>query len=96
MSDSAITTILVGNCSDETTSGPATTAIAFSLNSTRNCRDKFYCDERGLCVPLCSKWNLYPLSTSIAFDVVIILCSIIGGASAMVILVICCLRFKKM
>ena len=67
-----------------------------SPNCTRNCRDKFYCDERGLCVPLCSKWNIYPLPVSIAFDVVTILCSIIGGVSAIVILVNCCLRFKRM
>ena len=73
---------------------PEETSI--SLNCTMSCRDKFYCDERGLCVPLCSKWNLYPLSAFIAHDVVTILCLIIGGVSSIIILVTCCLRFKKM
>ena len=61
------------------------------------CSEGFYCDQStARCLPLCKEWNEYPRSTEVATDVVVILSACIGVISATVVLVLSCVRWKRM
>ena len=61
---------------------------------TIKCREGFYCESNS-CLPHCPSWHLLPKAASVGLDVIVILSMVIGGISAVGVIVICGLRFKK-
>ena len=59
------------------------------------CHDQFYC-ENNFCNPRCDKFEEYSHSYTVATDVLAIVAACIGIVAGLVVLVIFCLRYKKM
>ena len=83
-----------------TTQPPPSVGLAGQVNcSTLQCQEGFSCSTVGntsLCLPVCGSWKQYPDGVSLAIDVVIILSASIGFVASIAVLVISCIRWKRM
>ena len=59
------------------------------------CHDQFYC-ENNFCNPRCDKFEEYSHSYTVATDVLAIVAACIGIVAGLAVLVIFCVRYKKM
>ena len=59
------------------------------------CHDQFYC-ENNFCKPRCDKFEEHSHTYTVTADVLLILSSIVGTFSGLAVLVISCLRHKRM
>ena len=63
-------------------------------NSTTVCSEDFFLDS-GVCKPQCGQWKEFPHSTVVATDAVVIVSTSIGFIVANTLLVLSCIRYKK-
>ena len=68
-----------------------------TIQCTRHCRDGFYCvDDLNICKPRCDEWEVQSHSTTIAFDISVIVSGIVNLVLASLVLVISCVKRKTM
>ena len=61
------------------------------------CRDGFYKnDTLCACFPRCDTWEQYPHSTNVASDFFVVLSAAVGLIAGIAVLVISCIRWKRM
>jgi len=85
-------------------SGQGETSIQTPLGrlfncSTLQCQEGFSCSAMGntsLCLPVCGHWAQYSRGTVVAIDVAIILSAAIGVIASVAVLVVSCIRWKRM
>ena len=66
-------------------------------NCSVECRDGFYINTTlCACLPRCDTWEQYPHSTTVASDVFVVLAAIVGLIAGIAVLVISCIRWKRM
>ena len=69
----------------------------FNVSIRRVCNNGFYINEStGLCVPECGVWEEHPHSFIVGTDAAVILSGIIGILGSVTVLVLSCIRYKKM
>ena len=69
----------------------ATSAVPFE------CSDGFYRENGSqICTPSCYSWHQYEKELSLSFDVSVCLITIVGTIAGTAILIIACLRPKRM
>ncbi len=66
-------------------------------DSLLECSDSFYRENGSqVCVPSCYSWSQYGRNLSIGIDAVVIFMAVIGGSASITILIISCLKLKRM
>ena len=79
---------------------PARAGLAGQVNcSTLQCQEDFSCTtvrNVSLCLPVCGRWEESSHVVVLAIDVVIILSAAIGLIASLAVLVIACIRWKRM
>ena len=65
-------------------------------NCTLSCREKFFCDVQSqFCIPQCPEWNLFPSAVSKSADLFTLTFGLMGLVAGVAVLVVSCLRWKK-
>ena len=63
-------------------------------NSTIVCSEDFFLSS-GVCKPQCGQWDEFPHSTVVATDAVMIVSASIGFIVANILLVLSCIRYRR-
>jgi len=63
-------------------------------NSKTVCSEDFFLDS-GVCKPQCGQWKEFPHSTVVATDAVVIVSASIGFIVANTLLILSCIRYRK-
>jgi len=63
-------------------------------NSTMVCSEDFFLDS-GVCKPQCGQWKEFLHSTVVATDAVVIVSASIGFIVANTLLILSCIRYRK-
>ena len=62
-----------------------------------DCSEGFYRDDSSqICVPDCYSWSQYDRNLTVAITAVVIFLAVVGSTAAVSILVISCLKRKRM
>ena len=74
----------------------AVEGVATPQNCTLSCQENFFCDVQSQhCVPQCPEWNLFPYAVAKSVDVIIIIFAPMGLTAGVVVLVVSCIRRRK-
>ena len=60
------------------------------------CSDGFYVSSTGLCRPECMEWEEFPHTTVVIIDVFVTLQAVVYVIAAIAVLILSCIRHKKM
>ena len=91
--------LLISPFTENVTENITSDSAADSNNTTcsRECRDGFYKnDTLCACLPRCDTWEQYPHSTTVASDFFVVLSATVGLIAGIAVLVISCIRWKRM
>ena len=60
------------------------------------CREDFYLSEDGLCRAECSKFEYWPHHVEVVFNAIFIVAIVAGTCGGVVVIVVSCIRHKKL